>query len=363
MTASLDRPLVAVVLAGGTGTRLYPASRSDRPKQFRSFGGERSLLGRTVDRLDVADEVLVLTRPAFADEAAAHAPSATVVTEPAGKDTGPALVYGTALARERVRDDDDEASEASEAGDSDPVVLAVPSDHHVGDDEAFAATMRRGAAVAADTGSLVTFGVEPDRPATGYGYVEPGADRGDHAAVEAFHEKPDRETAASYVAEGALWNAGLFAWTPTALLSAAADTPLSGLAAALDDAAGRGPEAVARAGEAAYDDLDAVSVDYAVMERADDVAVVPASFPWDDLGAWDAVGRVFDGDADGNVALTEAVTVDAADNVVAGDKHVSLVGVEGLAVVAVEDRVLVAPKSDAQRVRDVVAELREEGRF
>ncbi|MFB6127194.1 MAG: mannose-1-phosphate guanylyltransferase [Halolamina sp.] len=356
----MDRPLVALVLAGGTGTRLYPASRSDRPKQFRSFGGDDSLLTRTVDRLDFADEVLVLTRPAFAEAAAAHAPSATVLTEPAGKDTGPALVYGTALARERVQ-----AGVAGVGAERDPVVLAVPSDHHVGDDEAFAATMQRGAAVADDAGSLVTFGVEPDRPATGYGYVQPGDDHGNHATVEAFHEKPDRETAARYVAEGALWNAGLFAWTPAALRSAAADTPLSALSAALAEAAGEGPEAVAAAGEAVYPDIDGVSIDYAVMERADDVAVVSASFPWDDLGAWDALGRAFDdeADADGNVALTEAVTVDAADNVVAGDKHVSLVGVEGLAVVAVDDRVLVVPKGEAQRVREVVAELREEGRF
>ncbi len=333
----MDLPVVALVLAGGTGTRLYPASRRRRPKQFLSFDGDESLLARTVDRASFADETFVSTRPAFAADVPDHAPDARVIEEPAAKDTGPALAYATHRVREAV---------------GECVVLVLPSDHRVG--EGFADAARRGARVAGETGSLVTFGVEPTRPDTGYGYVEPGADRGDHRAVAAFHEKPDAETAERYVEAGYLWNAGMFAWTPDAFLSAALDSPLEPLVSALDEG---DPER-------GFDAVESVSVDYAVLERASDVSVVPASFAWDDLGSWDALERVLDADADGNVAVGESLTVDAADNVVASDdKHVSLVGVSGLAVVAWDDRVLVVPKEEAQRVREVVAELREDGRF
>ncbi len=347
MTALADRTLVAVVLAGGTGTRLYPASRSDRPKQFRSFGGDRSLLARTADRVAFADETVVLTREAFADDVPDHAPDADVLVEPAPRDTGPALAYAAARLRERF---------------DDAVLLCVPSDHHVRGD--FAGAARRAARVADDTDGLVAMGVEPTRPATGYGYVEPGPERetatGDaYAPVARFREKPDRGTAADLVAD-CYWNAGVFAWTPDAFLRECRDTPLGPIAAAADgDAAD--PAALRDAVEA----VDPVSVDYAVMERTDDAYVVPASVEWDDLGSWDALSRVLETDAAGNAVLGDALTVDAADNVVAtdGETHVAVVGAEGLVVAAYGDRVLVAPTDEAQRVREVVERLREEGAF
>ena len=335
----MDRPLVAVVLAGGTGTRLYPASRSDRPKQFQRFGGETSLLARTVDRAAAADETYVLTRPGFADDVREHAPGAGVLTEPEPKDTGPALVYAAHRIREQV---------------GECVLAVLPSDHHVGDDAAFAETVRTAAEAAVATGGLVTVGVEPTRAETGYGYVEPGADgHGGARRVASFHEKPDAETARGYLKAGHLWNAGVFAWTPTAFLEAARDSPLSGLVTALAD----GDPA---AGFAA---VESVSVDHAVLERATDVFVVPAAFEWDDLGAWDALDRLLAADADGNVTLGETLSVDATGNVVATDGHVSLVGVSDLVVAQFGDRTLVVPKAEAQRVREVVGELREEGLY
>lgn len=326
---------VAVLLAGGTGTRLYPASRSHRPKQFLALGeDDRSLLRRTADRASFADELFVVTREAYADRVREEVPDATVLVEPAGRDTGPALAYAATELRDQV---------------ADATMLCLPSDHVVG--EGFRETAETAVDVAARTGALVTLGVEPDRPETGYGYVEPGADRGDHYEVAAFREKPDEATAESLVEQGCLWNAGMFAWTPDAFLDAARAGPLAGVVEALE----------AGSPDAAFEAADSVSVDHAVLERADDVRVVPADFTWDDVGSWDALARLLDGE---NATLGGVLTIDASGNVIASDdKHVSVVGADDLVVAAYDDRVLVVPKAQAQRVRDVVAKLREEDRF
>ena len=363
-----ELPLVACVLAGGTGTRLYPASRSARPKQFLALEGDRSLLAATVDRVAFADETVVLTGDAHADGVREHAPDAGVFVEPAAKDTGPALAY----AARRVRE---------EYGDC--VMLCVPADHHVDGD--FERVARHAARVASDADGLVTMGVEPTRDATGYGYVEPGAfepiasdddgtvddgDGTDHggdgdaaagefAPVAAFREKPDRETARRLRDLGCLWNAGIFAWTPDAFLRECEGTPLEPLADGDLDAG--------------FDAAPAVSVDYAVLERTDDAYVVPAAFDWDDLGSWNALGRILDTDPDGNAVLAtgageneagDAIRLDTENSVIAtDDKHVGVVDCENLVVAAFDDRVLVAPRDSSQRVRDVVAELRDRDAF
>ena len=328
----MDTPLVALVLAGGTGTRLYPATGPDRPKQFLTFGGDRSLLARTVDRVGFADETYVLTRPAYADAIHDHAPSAGVLTEPEPKDTGPALVYAAHRIREQV---------------GDCAMLVLPSDHLI--EGEFVPTARTATRVAVETDGLVTIGIEPTRPATGYGYVDPGETANGFAAVDRFVEKPDADTAESFVEAGYLWNAGIFAWTPDAFLAAARDSELGSLVAALDD--GDAASGFAR--------VDPVSVDTAVLETAGDVFVVPAAFEWDDLGSWDALGRILDTDSDGNATLGETLAIDASNCVLASDGHVSAVGVDDLVVASFDGETLVVPRDQAQRVREVVSRRRD----
>jgi mannose-1-phosphate guanylyltransferase len=324
---------VAVVLAGGRGTRLYPASTAETPKQFRAFGGsDESLLARTVARAEaVADHVHVLTRPAYADAAADHAPDAAVLVEPEPKDTGPALLYAAHELRDRY---------------DDPVLLTLPSDHHMG--EGYAAALSRAAAVARETDGLVTLGVTPTRAATEYGYLKPGERHGDYHAVAAFKEKPDPGAAARYREHGYRWNAGVFAWRPDALLAAAR---AAGLGDFLDG--------LATDPAAAFAAVDPVSVDHGVMEDAGDVYMLPADFAWDDLGSWDAFERVLAGDPDGNVSLGDTLAVDCEDCVLAAgeDDHVAAVGVSDLVVATYDGRTVVVPKHDAQRVREVVDAL------
>jgi mannose-1-phosphate guanylyltransferase len=348
----MDRPVVACILAGGIGSRLYPASRPDRPKPFLELGGDRSLLARTLERARFADERYVLTTEAHASAVHEHAPDAGVLIEPERKETGPALVYAAWRLRDRF--------------DVEPALVALPSDHHVADEAAFATTCERAAELALETGGLVTLGVEPTRIETGYGYVVPedGNARGDgdHSSVARFVEKPNRDRAADLVASGAYWNAGVVASTPSALLEAARSSPLAPLTAALaDDDPERG-----------FDAVDPASVDDAILERAESMTVVPFAGEWTDLGNWDAVGRVLGRQLDETATaspsprtdgtLTEPdLSIDASNNVaVAPGAHVSLLGVEDLIVAAFDDQILVAPRADAERVREVVTRLRDE---
>ena len=346
----MDRPVVACVLAGGIGSRLYPASRRDRPKQLRSLVGERSLLARTMDRTAFADEQYVLTRESFAETVSEHAPKAGVLVEPAGKDTGPALVYAAWRLRKQF--------------DTEPVLVCLPSDHYVADDAAFTTRLERAAEIAVETGGLVTVGVEPTRPSPGYGYIVPtdgleadtDADADDYAAVTQFTEKPDREHARELIEAGAYWNAGVFAWTPSALLAAARNSPLAPLAESLAAGDPRG----------GFEAVEASSVDCAIMERATNVFVTPLSVDWDDLGTWDAVGRILEraGDESNDVVAGRVLAIDATENVVAApDAHVSLLAVDDLIVTAFENRILIAPRDASQRVRDVVDRLRHRDAF
>ncbi len=345
-----------VILCGGSGTRLWPASRADRPKQFLKLIGDRSSFQDTILRvmdLPGADEIVVVTGQAMAElverQASELGVRLTVIIEPEARDSAPAIAAAAAYVQS-----------VSPEG----VMLMLAADHHIAEPEMF----RDAALVAIEasrTGLIVTFGVKPTSPATGFGYIKPGqALPSGVMAVAAFVEKPDLATAKAYVAEGYYWNSGNFAFTAQTLLEElAAFEPEIGEGAA---------ESVARAvrdGVRLHLDRDAFakatkkSLDYAVMERTSRAAVAPAAFTWSDLGAWDAIWEASLRDAQGNTASGDVHLV-ATKNVLARSSgpFVGAIGVEDLMIVAEPDAVLVCRRDDAQAVKTLVDVLKAGGR-
>ncbi len=347
----MPSPIIPVLLAGGTGTRLWPVSRDALPKQFLPLIGERSTYQETL--LRVKDGIfaapIVITGPDFHFFARRQAEEvgveATVVIEPMRRDSGPAIAAAAAVARQR---------------DPDAVVLALAADHIILDVAEFRTTCLAGRA-AAEQGHIVTFGIKPSEPKTSYGYILPGEDIGGGVhKVKRFVEKPDAATAERYVREGYLWNSGNFLFRADVLLSELARLEPE-MAAAIADAVKNAttdlgflrlaPDAFARAPQK--------SIDYAVLEKTDRAAVVAGDFGWSDIGSWDALFDITEPDAQGNVVKGEAVTMDTTGCVVHSDGRLTaLVGVEDLVVVSTSDAVMVVPRARAQEVKELTAKLK-----
>ena len=355
--ASLIHP---VILCGGAGTRLWPLSRTLEPKQLLALAGTRSLLRETVARTRdparfAAPLILCneLHRFLIAEQLLEDGVEpAAVVLEPAARNTAPAVAAGALLLA---------------AKDPDAVMLVMPSDHVIRDQEAFLAALASAAAAAA-AGALVTFGIAPDGPETGYGYIERGAALpGVEGAfsVARFVEKPNAETAAALLAKGGhSWNSGMFVFRARRYLDELgrlAPAMLAAVEAAVEQ--GADEHDFVRLGAAAYEACPADSIDYAVMEKTADAAVVPADLGWSDVGAWSTLWEIAEKDADANVILGDVMAADAKRSYLRSDGPLlAAVGVEDLVVVATGDAVLVAPRDRVQEVKAVTETLAKAGR-
>lgn len=347
------------VLAGGSGTRFWPASRKLRPKQLLPLGPAwpRSLLQRTVERLlPLTDRsrVLIMTGAHLREASLRELPQLTAdnfLAEPRAKNTAPCIAWATALV---FRDNPD------------GILVVVPSDQHIADEPAFRAAVER-AIESARAGAITTIGVVPSRPETGFGYIERGAPRAPGVfSVQRFVEKPSLEKAKEYMASGRFdWNAGMFVFRARDMLSALtrhAPELAEGarkVAAERDDTA-RYEAAV----EAFFDSAPSISIDYAVMEKEEGLAVVPAEFGWSDLGSWESAWELAEKDDGGNVGAKGALFIDASNNLVQSsgtseNRTIALLGVSDLCVVDTGDALLVMPRSRSQDVRLVVEALKE----
>jgi mannose-1-phosphate guanylyltransferase len=346
-----------VILCGGSGTRLWPASRSDQPKQFLKLVGERSSFQETVLRVrDIPGvaEIVIVTGEAMVEHVVRQTAQidtrVTILVEPEARDSAPAVAAAAAYV---------------ERQDPDGVVLMLAADHHIAQPEIFGQAAVT-AAKAAQSDLIVTFGVQPTTPATGFGYIQPGEDLldGSVKTVAAFVEKPDQETAERYLREGYLWNSGNFAFKASTLLGEfEAFEPTVAAAAKATIAALSLDDGLARLDRETFAQAKKISLDYAVMEHTHKAAVAPAAFAWSDLGAWDAIWEASDRDADGN-ARDGDVDLLGASNVLVRTTgpYVGVIGVSDIVVVAEPDAVLVCHRKDSQAVKTLVDGLKAKGR-
>lgn len=347
-----------VILCGGSGTRLWPLSRQSYPKQFARLTGDESLFQTSARRCagDGFAPPLVVTGDPFRfivleQLAAVQMAPQDVLIEPAARSTAPAIAAAALWLAAR---------------DPDAVLLVLPSDHVIPDAAAFRAAVTA-ALPRAVAGDLVTFGIRPDRAETGYGYLELSEAAGDAPQkLAAFVEKPDAARAAAMVRDGRhLWNAGIFLFSARAMISAFAEHApalLQGARAAVEGAAR--DLAFTRLAEAPWQALPDISIDYAIMEKAANLSVMPFAGHWSDLGGWEAIWQEAGPDASGNVLSGAAMAIDCRDTLLRSEAEgLQLVGIglEGIIAVAMPDAVLVARKGEAQRVKDAVAALKSAG--
>lgn len=351
----------AVIPAGGSGTRLWPLSRAHRPKFLLPLIGERSLVQETVDRLAPlasAEHTLIVCGPSHAAAIARQTPNLperNIVVEPSPKGSGSAIGLAAALIAR---------------GDPDAVMGSFAADHDVRDQTAFLRAVRT-AIAAAEEGWLVTVGLAPTRPETGYGYIERGdevvARTEDGTAYRAlcFVEKPDRETAVGYVASGRFaWNASMFIWRVGTLLDEMARLMPALHAGIMEIADAWGTPAQDGVLARVWAALDETTIDHGVMEHAARVAVVPAEMGWSDVGDWHGLGELMERDAAGNSFRGEVVRTETRGSVVWSETErlVAIVGLENVVVVDTADALLVMDRARAQDVRKVVDELKRSSR-
>ncbi len=336
-----------IILAGGSGTRLWPLSRTNYPKQFLKLNGmDQSIFQLTVQRclkITTLDDIFIVTGKNYKflisgqiEEMGYTAVMENILLEPQAKNTLPAIYYGVKAIREK----------------GDDIVAVFPSDHLINDEDVLIESILKGRQLAEKY--LLTFGVCPASPETGYGYIKPGKDLGTGFIVDEFKEKPDFETAKKYVDSGYLWNCGMFMFN-SSLFSAEVETycPEVFKAFATEDVS------------ESFHNTPSISIDYGVMEKSNHVAVIPLKLEWNDLGSFATFYDEYDArkNEHGNVIFNNEILIDSFDNMIYsdGDKAIVAIGVKDLVVVDQKDALLICHKDQTQRVKDGVAALKEKG--
>ena len=346
-----------VIIAGGKGERFWPQSRAERPKHLLPVVGDKPLLTQTVDRvLPIVPKENILVITSAVQEKGVRAvckelPKENIIAEPVGRDTAAAVGLAAAIVGAR---------------DPQGVFAILPADHVIHNGKKYQADLKAAFAAAAKAPVMVTIGIAPTEPATGFGYVQRGetwqkVNRREVYAVKRFVEKPDLKTAKKYLKSGDyFWNAGMFVWSVEVVETAIAkfapklDAGLQPIRAAL--AKGR---RLAPVLQKVYPELEKISVDYALLEKSDNVVMLPSTFDWDDVGAWPAVSRHYKADKAGNVKRGEALVEQGSGNIVVNEgKHlVAVVGVDDLIVVHTPEATLVCPKGKAQEIKALLKQV------
>ncbi len=347
--------MIALIMAGGSGTRFWPASRASEPKQFLRISGDKSMLQLTFDRLLPLvhpERIYVVTAASQAELVRQHLPqmpAENIIIEPFGMNTAPCIALSLAHL-ERLYPQGE-------------TMIVLPADHVIRDTVAFLTSLSKAEQVA-QTGALVTFGIVPEYPATGYGYIEAGEEIEPGVLhVTRFKEKPDLETATSFLRQGNFfWNSGMFCWTLAALHSAFAAHLPSALSVANEVCDLRENKSPETSVDEAYRRMPRTPIDIGIMEPATQRAVLPVSYGWSDVGSWKALADISAADENFNYFQQEGFALNAKDNYVYGKKFVALIGVDDLCVVETEDAILVTSKAQSEAVKNVVEYLQKTGK-
>jgi len=331
-----------IILAGGKGTRLWPLSREEFPKQFLKIFNDKSLLQETLERallFSKPDEVYVVTNERYRFMVIQHIkelnmniPDDNVILEPLAKNTLPAIFYGVKTILENSGND---------------IVAVLPSDHLIKVNDSYIEAFKIAQELAEEY--LVTFGIKPSKPHTGYGYIKPGEPLRGGFKVEKFVEKPDYETARRYVEEGYLWNSGMFMFSTDVFMEECAKHAPEVVLAFEEDV------------ETAYKKSPEISIDYGLMEKTDRAAVVPLDVFWSDVGSFDAIYEIMEKDENENAVKGEVISIDSRNNLIIGDSLIATIGIENAIIVDSGDAILVCSREESQKVRDVVKLLKKRG--
>ena len=348
------KEVFSIVMAGGRGERFWPRSRVSKPKQLLRLLGDLTLIEQTVERLKPLsglENTIIITNADYVAPMRSllpDLPAENIVGEPMGRDTAPCVALAAALVAART--DNPEA-----------VMAVVPADHAINDVETMVATLNSCADMALD-GRIVTIGIPPSFPSTGYGYIKCGAPIPSPSDVkfyesEGFREKPDAETAETFIADGSYkWNSGMFVWTVRSIMDALREhaPQLAEGAESLKEAARSGE--LDQALEKFYPTFEKISVDYAIMEKVDNVAVAECPFDWDDVGSWSALRNQIEASENNNVVQALHVGIDTKDCVVVGDSDhlIATIDIDDLIIVHTDDATLVCKTNAAQRVKEIV---------
>ena len=351
--------LHAVIMAGGSGTRFWPASRKLVPKQLLALAGQRTMIQATVDRLAgliAPDQQLIVTNQSLVEaiqQQLPELPQANVIGEPCKRDTAPCIGLAAALIQYQ---------------DPDGIMAVMPSDHVIAANDKFQTALVAGERlIQQDPTRIVTYGIPPTYPAESFGYIERGQVIDADACayrVSRFREKPERKTAEEYLSDGKFyWNSGIFLWKASTILKAL-ETSVPEIYAHIRKIADSiGTAAYAETLDREFTAIQGTSIDYAVMESYPNVVVVEALFPWDDVGSWQALSRLHDPDAHGNTVVGSHVGIDTTGTIVHAQPGHTIVtiDIDDLIIVQTADATLVAPKHAEERVREAVKALEERG--
>ncbi|NBW70407.1 MAG: mannose-1-phosphate guanylyltransferase [Bacteroidetes bacterium] len=344
----------AVIMAGGSGTRFWPMSTRSNPKQFHRLFGSGTMLQNTAKRIEPIisqDRLMVVTNERYCDVVAEQLPKMPtnqIIGEPVAKNTAPCVAIAAALLHHK---------------DPDAIMVVLPADHHITDEEGFIAILEQAIEAAEKEEVLVTIGITPSFPETGFGYIESekGAMESSARKVLAFKEKPDLATAEKFLASGNYyWNSGMFVWKASTVLKAIAQH-LPGMYELLEQVKPEfGTSMEPLAIKDFYMDTESISIDYGIMESSENVLVVPGDFGWNDVGSWSAVYELTDKDTSGNALQSIYHTVAGSSNnllMSSGEKMIALVGMENTAVIETEDSILICNLNHSQGVKQVVEHL------